>query len=306
MEYPRRFEGTERLILNGKELPYTMTDFWRINLSALLLNMTRGSFAEFLVQCAMNEGGYNAFRDDFIKTGVEPFDINGPEIITPHGKRASRIEVKSAASIQHNTPDKKEPLTLPASRLVFSIRPAIDWKSGSEKPQRNNDLYVFAHYKAKRKTDDILDLSFWEFYVYPTYKIDGDASGLAKQNSISIYRLQTLKVPCVSFNELYKEIKKVTDDITAHYTSNWYGVELISDPSSRSEAERAEIAFWSAKYREMGFEYTARYLEMFGMRATDPGFTRGINDSAEEFYKKCVEEGHPYNWYHQYPEGIIF
>ena len=238
-------------------------------------------------------------------TGVEAFDIDGPEITTPHGKRASRIEVKSSASVQIDTPDNKEPISLPPSQLKFSIRKAIDWQSKSKVAQRNNDLYVFAHYKATSKSDNMLDLSFWDFYVYPTYKIDGDASGLAKQNSISVYRLEMLDVPCVSFRDLFQEIKKVTDDITAHYASNWYGVELISDPSTRSEAEKAEIAALSAACREMGYEYSARYLELFGKRAMDPGFTHGINQAVEAFYKKCVEELHPYNWYHQYPKDII-
>lgn len=306
MRHTGRYKGTEKLLLNGKELPYSMLDFWSINLSEILLNMTRGSFAEFLVRCAMTEGGFDALGDDAVKTGVEAFDIDGPEITTPHGKRASRIEVKSSASVQIDTPDDKEPIILPPSQLKFSIRKAIDWQSKSKVAQRNNDLYVFAHYKATSKSDNMLDLSFWNFYVYPTYKIDGDASGLAKQNSISVYRLEMLDVPRVSFRDLFQEIKKVTDDITAHYASNWYGVELISDPSTRSETEKAEIAILSATCREMGYEYSARYIEMFGKRAMDPGFYHGINQAAEKFYKKCVEELHPYNWYHQYPKDVIF
>lgn len=305
MRHTGRYKGTEKLMLEGKELPYSMMDFWSITLSEILLNMTRGSFAEFLVRCALQEGKFDALGDTAVKTGVEPFDIEGPEIISPHGKRSSRIEVKSTASVQIDTPDDKEPISLPSTQLKFSIRKAIDWKSASKVAQRNNDLYVFAHYKATKKSDDMLDLAFWGFYVYPTYKIDGNALGLAKQNSISIYRLERLGVPCVSFRDLFQEIMKVTNDITAHYASNWYGVELISDPSTRSEAEKAEIAVLSAAFREKGYEYSARYLEMFGKRAMDPGFHQGINQTVEAFYKKCVEEIHPYNWYHQYTKDEI-
>ena len=107
MRHTGRYKGTEKLLLNGKELPYSMLDFWSINLSEILLNMTRGSFAEFLVQCALTEGGFNALGDDAVKTGVEAYDIDGPKIMTPQGKRPSRIEVKSAASIQVDTPDER-------------------------------------------------------------------------------------------------------------------------------------------------------------------------------------------------------
>lgn len=217
MKHTGRYKGTERLLLNGKELPYSMLDFWSINLSEILLNMTRGSFAEFLVQCALTEGGFNALGDDAVKTGVEAYDIDGPEIMTPQGKRPSRIEVKSAASIQVDTPDEKEPLSLPASRLVFSIRPAIDWSSGSEEKKRNNDLYVFAHYKATRKSDNMLDLSFWDFYVYPTFKINENIdTSLSDQKTVSLRRLQMIGVPCVSFSDLYNQILKVLDEISQH------------------------------------------------------------------------------------------
>ena len=96
----KRFIGSEKLILDGKELPYSMVDFWSAKFSAILLNMNRGSFAEFLVLCAMAENGDHALWAETVKAGVEPYDIDGPEITTPHGKRKSRIEVKCAASVQ--------------------------------------------------------------------------------------------------------------------------------------------------------------------------------------------------------------
>lgn len=144
----KRFIGSEKLILDGKELPYSMVDFWSAKFSAILLNMNRGSFAEFLVLCAMAENGDHALWAETVKAGVEPYDIDGPEITTPHGKRKSRIEVKCAASVQLETPDEKEPISLPPSRLTFSIRKAIDWNADSREARRNSDLYVFAHYKA--------------------------------------------------------------------------------------------------------------------------------------------------------------
>lgn len=58
--------------------------------------------------------------------------------------------------------------------------------------------------------------------------------------------------------------------------------------------------------RNNGFPITATYIEMFGMKAWNPAFTKGPSKQTEEFYKNCVEEGHPYDWYFEFPEGAIF
>lgn len=298
MESIKRYTGTERLELHGKKLPFSMLDFWSINLSAILLNMTRGSFAEFLVQCALAEQNEDALRSIPAKTGIEPYDIKGPFISTPQGKRACRIEVKSAASVQINTPDEKEPIILNPSRLTFSIRKAIDWNSGSMIPQRNNDLYVFAHYMATKKSDNMLELSLWEFYVYPTYKIiQNTDTDLSEQNTISVQRLKMIGVAPVSFSELKQEINNITADISAHYMANWHDVDLISDPERRTKSEQKAINEAVKLLRKEGFAYSAKYLETFGLRAWYPGFVEGVNISVEKFHQKCVEEGHPYNWY---------
>ncbi len=43
MAYKRPYwTGNEALVLEGKDLPYTMIDYWRLNLSDILLNMNRG------------------------------------------------------------------------------------------------------------------------------------------------------------------------------------------------------------------------------------------------------------------------
>ncbi len=195
--------GNESLELDGKKLPYTMIDYWRLNLSDILLNMNRGGFAEFIVQSAMSYHGFDALSQEM--TGIEAYDVIGPDIITPAGTRQSRIEVKSAASVQIDTPDDKETISLPDTQLKFSIRKAIDWSAGDEIPRRNNDLYVFCHYTAQHKNDNMLDLHFWDFYVITTAKIEADPS-LSKQNTISVYRLKKLGVPRIGFSELYDAI----------------------------------------------------------------------------------------------------
>ena len=196
------YTGDETLVSNGKPLPYTMLDFWRINLSTILLNMTRGSFAEFLVICAMEEHGFHALEQ--VKNGVEAWDVDGPEIKTPNGVRTSRIEVKSTASVQIYSPDDKE-LSLPDSRLTFSIKKALDWTHEELGKRRHSDVYVFCHYKATRKTDNMLDVGLWDFYLLPTWRIESDPS-LSAQTSISVYRLKAIGVSPVCFEDLHDAI----------------------------------------------------------------------------------------------------
>lgn len=63
-----------------------------------------------------------------------------------------------------------------------------------------------------------------------------------------------------------------------------------------SEQEREAIKM----LEECGLPYTAKYLEMFGLEdGGNPWFSNGRNnrERQEEFYKKCVEEGHPWDYY---------
>lgn len=192
------YTGEEKLECKGKQLPYNMLQFWQLSLSDILFNMNRGTFAEYIVRCALSEGGFDALNEE--NGTIRLWDVTGPAI--PSAARAAHIEVKSAASVQKNTPDKKD-ISLPDSRLVFSIKPAID--ENTEEKGRHNDLYVFCHYKATRKDQNILDMDLWDFYVYPTFKIESDPR-LEKKNSVSLYRLKKLGVMPVSFDQLYDEI----------------------------------------------------------------------------------------------------
>lgn len=99
------------------------------------------------------------------------------------------------------------------ARLVFSIRKAIDDNTKVE--GHHSDLYVFCHYKASRKEQNILDMGLWDFYVYPTFKIDNDPK-LKDKNSISIYRIKKLGVAPVSFDVLYDEIMCQISVVSEH------------------------------------------------------------------------------------------
>ena len=141
------YSGNENLINDGQYLPYSVLDFWQWAYSNLIHNVSRGTFAEFIVKSALEQNNIPGNCEN--KTGFEPYDLDGP--IIPFLNRASRIEVKSAAFVQQW--DIKHP-----DRTSFGIAPAKlpdetgDYPQFAEK-QRNNDLYVFTLYTAKDRRD---------------------------------------------------------------------------------------------------------------------------------------------------------
>lgn len=202
------YNGDEKLINDGEYLPYTMLDFWKWAYSNVLHNMLRGTLADFIVKCALDRGGVITRTE--IGTGFEPYDLEGPVI--PSTGKVSRIEVKSAAFVQ--LWDIKHP-----DRASFSIAPAKmpdetgDYPHNAER-QRNNDLYVFTLYTATDRRRNILDLSWWQFYVLPTYKINEDKS-LNGQKTISLKRVKSL-CPTLSFDMLCDAIVKACNSIPAN------------------------------------------------------------------------------------------
>lgn len=203
------YTGDEKLINNNVDLPYTMRSFWQWGYSNLLQNMQRGAFAEYIVHCALQQG--NVDTEEERNTTTQSYDLNGP-VIPSTGKK-SRLEVKCAALVQ--LWDIKHP-----DRSTFTIRPAVmpdedgDYNENAPR-QRNNDIYIFVVYTATEKTDNILDLSWWKFYVVPTFRIELDPK-LRTQRTISLKAVQRLTEP-VGFTELCATIRSVCDEIPAEY-----------------------------------------------------------------------------------------
>ena len=203
------YNGNENLINDGKYLPYSMLNFWQWAYSNILQNMQRGTFAEYIVRCALKEHGLH--ENLGMKMGVAPYDLDGP-VIPSTGKKA-RLEVKSAALVQ--LWDIHHP-----ERSTFTIRPAVmpdptgDYPDGAPK-QRNNDIYIFTVYTATDRRRNMLDLSWWEFYVLPTFKIEADAV-LRKQQTISLKAVKEW-CPALSFDMLYDAIVEACNIIPAHF-----------------------------------------------------------------------------------------
>lgn len=200
------YNGNENLINDGEYLQYSMLDFWKWAYSNLILNVSRGTFAEFIVKSALDRGGFTYNSE--MKTGFEPYDLDGPAIQSLN--RLSRIEVKSAAFVQ--LWDIKHP-----DKASFSIAPAKlpdetgDYREDAPR-QRNNDIYVFTLYTAQDRTRNILDLSWWKFYVLPTFKIENDPQ-IKKQKTISLKKIEKMCTQ-LSFDDLCSGIVDACNSIS--------------------------------------------------------------------------------------------
>jgi hypothetical protein len=202
------YNGDEKLINNGEYLPYTMLNFWQWCMSNIRFSLTRGTFAEFIVRCALDKGGIHTHPE--MGTGIEEYDLDGPVI--PSTGHPARIEVKSASFLNSETGHI-------SNRVSFSIAPAKvlednDYKQNSPQ-QRNNDIYVFTLYTATDNSQNILDLYWWQFYVLPTYKIESDEK-LRKQKTISLKSIKKLCNP-ISFDLLCDSIIEACSSIPSEY-----------------------------------------------------------------------------------------
>lgn len=181
MEYPainiETKSGREELTINETPTQYKLLDFWKWTCSDIILNKTRGAFAEFIVATAVGFDGCPIQKD------WDPYDLTAD-----NGN--IKIEVKSAAYIQ-SWEQKK------LSDIIFSIRAP---KSTNIRP---SDVYVFCLLKHKdQNTINPLKLEQWEFYVVNTLKINN--YNRSKTN-ITLNSLKELAEP-VSYDMLEKEI----------------------------------------------------------------------------------------------------
>lgn len=234
------YNGDEKLINNGAYLPFTMLNFWQWSMSNIRFGMTRGTFADFIVKCALDSGGIPTRTE--IGTGIEEYDLEGPVI--PSLGRASRIEVKSSAYLNSESGNFSE-------RCVFSISPAKvlinnDYKRDAPR-QRNNDIYVFTLYTAPDNHKNILDLTWWEFFVLPTYRIEDDKS-LSKQKTISLKRVKEY-CPTLSFDMVCDAIIDACNSIPAKSLT-----ENTPPPNSRSSIRWRMVDFEPlSRFRDGGF-----------------------------------------------------
>ena len=118
--------GQEKLIFNGKELDFSVLDFWRWSTSDILSNTIRGGLAEYIVATALNLDMI-VLRDEW-----SAYDLKTTEGI--------KVEVKCSAYIQSWYQTR-------LSTISFSTKPALYWDSNTNKfesiKKRHADVYVF-------------------------------------------------------------------------------------------------------------------------------------------------------------------
>ena len=167
----------------------------------LVINVTRGLVAEFIVAQALNAA-------DGVRIAWAPFDLRTPK------PRRIKVEVKSAAYLQSWSQDD-------FSTIKFDIEKTtpLDEKKGGYrgKPRRAAKIYVFALLKEKEKSNvDPLRLDQWEFYVVPTATLNNRKRS---QQSITLNSLKSekekLKVQTVDFFGLKDAVKKAASIKTA-------------------------------------------------------------------------------------------
>jgi hypothetical protein len=168
----------DELTLLETPIGYSIMDFWKWSSSDLILNKTRGIFAEFIVATAVG------FEGCPVQNDWEPYDLTAE-----NGQ--IKIEVKSAAYIQSWEQEK-------LSDVLFAIRPP---KNGTGRPA---DVYVFCLFKHQEKaTADPLKLEQWEFYVLSTIKLNNYKRS---ETSITLKSLRTIAGDPVSYSELKNKI----------------------------------------------------------------------------------------------------
>ncbi|MGA2242794.1 MAG: hypothetical protein ABSH11_12285 [Verrucomicrobiota bacterium] len=190
----KRKTGNEPFRHRGKKQNFKLNDFWSWSTSDLVINVTRGLVAEFIVAQALNAA-------DGVRIAWAPFDLR-----TPKPERI-KVEVKSAAYLQSWSQDN-------FSIIKFDIEKTtpLDNKKGGYrgKPRRVAKVYVFALLAEKDKSKvDPLNLDQWKFCVVPTATLNNRKRS---QQSITLNSLKSekeeLKVQDVDFFGLKDAVKK--------------------------------------------------------------------------------------------------
>lgn len=170
--------GNERFSLHGKELDFSVLDFWRFEFSNLIDIL--GYVAEFLVAKAL----WKEIPDNC--KGWTPFDINYKNI---------RIEVKATSYYQAWREDEGV-----SEQRSFSIRKTHD-KNGEL--IRQNDIYVFCVDEGRDfQSSDPLNLDNWTFYVVPTSIINEKCRDQKKIGLNRIKHLDSVYGKSISYDQI--------------------------------------------------------------------------------------------------------
>lgn len=183
----RRLTGDEPLHGTGA----TVKDFWAWAHSDLLMNVNRGTLAEWLVGSALGvvKG---------VRVSWDAFDLL---------YRGLPIEVKSSAYVQ--AWEQVRP-TVPTFDIGAALEQSQDeagaWISGTERvrPARAYVFCLFAETDRSKASTSVLDVKAWEFYVIRTARLNTE---LGTQKKMGISTLQQLAEPV-----LYSGLRSAVDE----------------------------------------------------------------------------------------------
>ena len=181
-----RLDGQEPIGgLNGR----TLMEFWSWAFSDVLVNTTRGVFAEYLVGEALGVTEQARVEWDAVDLRYGGFSI----------------EVKSAAYCQ--SWEQSSPST-----IRFDIAKKLSWHADSntsdEQSSRSADCYVFCLYAEEDRASarrNVLDASCWRFYVVPRSKLD---RSFGTQKGVALSRIEEIAT-AVPFADLKGRVDAV-------------------------------------------------------------------------------------------------
>jgi hypothetical protein len=176
----QRRSGNEHFRAAGEATSFDVLDFWRWSTSDLVLNVTRGVLAEYIVAKALD------VCTDKPREGWAEYDLETSEGV--------RIEVKSSAYLQ-SWPQKEY------SKISFLVQKRFGMDPETKLPEatarRHAHVYVFAVLAHRDKLSvEPLDLSQWEFWAVPTRDLDRRTRS---QHSITAPSLRRLAGEPVDF-----------------------------------------------------------------------------------------------------------
>lgn len=192
-----RKNGLETFQQNGISQKFTLNEFWSWSTSDLVLNITRGLLAEFIVAKALDAASN-------VRIAWDAFDITTPE------PEKIKVEVKSAAYLQSWSQDKLTSIKFDVEKTT----PPNEDKGGyGGELRRAASVYVFALLAEKDKNKvDPMNLDQWEFYVVPTKSLD---KRKRSQQSITLNSLlaeqSELKMEKSNFSDLKTAVKRAAE-----------------------------------------------------------------------------------------------
>lgn len=188
-----RATGAEPFTQGGRSLGFDLLSFWQWSSSDLVVNITRGLVAEYLVAQALDIA--SSIRDPW-----QPFDLQTPRGLT--------LEVKSCSYLQSWFQKKH-------SDLGFTIAETTAWSADSNafcgEKKRQAHAYVFAVLKHREKaTLNPREVDQWEFYLVPTHRI---AERYGRRKRLSMKALLDLHPIQARYRELHVAIAQLEREL---------------------------------------------------------------------------------------------